>query len=371
VVLLLTHEIIDILSRNARKVYFLAFGLNSYISTIRRQEMTQSRHPCWAGRCAIVVGMFLTLIGTESDAQTYPIKPITLVSPFAAGGTSDVVARAAARVLEQDLGQPVIVVNRAGAGGTLGIGSVATAPADGYTLVMGGLGSIVFPSVVYKGRIKFDASTDLVPVGAAASAPTVIAVRSSLPATSLAELVTAAKAQPNGLSFGSAGIGGSLHVAGVLLEREAGISLNHIPYKGGAPAMSDLAGGVVDIALADLTLVKPLLSSGRIRVLAIASGERSPMLPDVPTTSEVGLPGVRLDTWYALFAPAGTATAVLGRLRASMEKLQSNASFVNTLFSQGLVPLKGSATDFAAQVKKDFDYWPPILTRICAQSGCN
>lgn len=313
----------------------------------------------------------LAAVSAGTAAQTYPSKPITLVSPFAAGGTSDVVARAVARAMEADLGQPVLVVNKTGAGGTLGIGAVATAPADGHTLVMGGLGSVVFPSVVYKGRIKYDAAKDLVPVGAAAVAPTAIAVRSSLAATTFNELIAAAKREPNKLSFGSAGMGGTLHVAGVLLEKEAQISLNHIPYKGGAPAMTDLAGGNVDIALTDLTLLKPMLSSDRIRVLAIASGERSPLLPNVPTTTELGFPGVRLDTWYALFAPAGTPGAVLSVLRASLEKLQANPAFLTTLSSQGLSPLKGPASAFETRLKNDFETWTPLLTKICAQDACH
>lgn len=333
--------------------------------------MTPSLPSRLARRLLLASGAMLALGTASVHAQTYPAKPITIVSPFAAGGTSDVVARAVARELEQDLKQPVLVVNRVGAGGTVGIGSVATAPADGYTLVMGGLGSVVFPAVLYKGKIKYEPSRDLVPIGAVGYAPTVIAARATLAVQGLQELVALAKAQPNKLSFGSAGVGGTLHVAGVLLEREAGIALNHVPYKGGAPAMTDLAGGVVDLALADLTLVQPLLASGRVRVLAIASGERSAMLPNVPTTTEAGLPQVKLDTWYALFAPTGTAAAVVARLRASLEKLQTNASFASTLSSQGLVPMRTKVAAFEDQLKKDFDTWPPLLTQICARTSCD
>ena len=186
-------------------------------------------------------------------AQGYPSKPLTMVSPFAAGGTSDIVSRAVAKLMESDLGQPVVVVNRTGAGGTVGIGSVATGTADGYSVVMGGLGSIVFPTVIYKGKIKYEAAKDLVPLGAVGLAPTVIAVRANLPAKNLAELIALAKKDPGKLSFGSAGVGGTLHLAGVLLEAEAGINLNHIPYKGGAPALLDLAAGNVDIALAGVS----------------------------------------------------------------------------------------------------------------------
>ncbi len=318
-----------------------------------------------------MVCVLLALSATQVNAQSYPSKPLTIVSPFAAGGTSDVVARAVARELEQDLKQPVLVVNRVGAGGTLGIGSVATAPADGYTLVMGGLGSVVFPTVLYKGKLKYDPSRDLIPVGAVGYAPTVIAARSSLPAKDLRELIALAKAQPDKISYGSAGVGGTLHMAGVLLEREADIRLNHVPYKGGAPAITDLAGGTVDLALADLTLVKSMLSSGRIKVLAIASGERSQMLPQVPTTAEAGLPGVSLDTWYALFAPAGTPAVAMARLRAAVEKLQTSTGFSEILSSQGLVPMKSKVAAFEEQLKKDFETWPALLTRVCAQTACD
>lgn len=310
--------------------------------------------------------------GGQAWSQTapFPAKPVTLVSPFAAGGTSDAVARAIGKQLESELKQPVVVVNRTGAGGTLGIASVVTAAADGYTLVLGGLGSVVFPSVIYKGRIKFDPAKDLVPVAAVGSAPTLIAVRASLPAKSLADLVASAKRDPNKLSYASAGVGGTLHVAGVLLEREASIELNHIPYRGGAPAMTDVAGGSTDIALADLTLALPFLQGGKIRALAVASGQRSPLLPDVPTTAEAGLPNVRMDTWYAIFAPAGTPTAVLERLQSAVVQARKHPAFAALLSSQGITPVNSSPAEFKAQLKTDFDTWLPVLTRICSQTSC-
>jgi tripartite-type tricarboxylate transporter receptor subunit TctC len=252
-----------------------------------------------------LAGACLAAVSAGTAAQTYPSKPITLVSPFAAGGTSDVVARAVARAMEADLGQPVLVVNKAGAGGTLGIGAVAAAPADGHTLVMGGLGSVVFPSVVYKGRIKYDAAKDLVPVGAAAVAPTAIAVRSSLAATTFNELIAAAKREPNKLSFGSAGVGGTLHVAGVLLEKEAQISLDHIPYKGGAPAMTDLAGGNVDIALTDLTLLKPMLSSGPHSGAGHCQRRTQPLVAKRAHHHRAGLPRCASGHLVCLVCPSG------------------------------------------------------------------
>lgn len=322
-----------------------------------------------------VLGTFLScalaLAPWGAQAQSFPGKPVSVVSPFSAGGTSDVIARATARLLEPQLGQPVIVTNRPGAGGTIGIGSVLTAPADGHTLVMGGLGSVVFPSVIYKAHIKYDPQRDLVPVGAVGVAPTVIAVRAGLPVQTLSELVALAKASPNKLSFASAGVGGTLHVAGVLLEKEAGIALNHIPFKGGAPAMTDLAAGNVDIALADMTLLKPLLQSGRIRAIAIASGERNAQLPGVPTTVEAGYPQVRMDTWYALFAPAATPAPALQRLKAALEQIQGKPELVAVLQAQNVTPLALPLKAFEDQLKRDFETWPPLLTRICSQSRCD
>ncbi len=342
-----------------------------------------SRMPPSGSRRRSVLGAFAhTLAGasaciafaatpTLTSAQAFPSKPLTMVSPFAAGGTSDVVSRAVAKQMEADLGQPVVVVNRTGAGGTVGIGSVATGAADGYSVVMGGLGSVVFPTVIYKGKIKYEAAKDLVPLGAVGLAPTVIAVRANLPARNLAELIALAKKEPGKLSFGSAGVGGTLHMAGVLLEAEAGINLNHIPYKGGAPALLDLAAGNVDIALADLTLVKPMIGSDRIRVIAIASGERSPLLPQVSTTTEQGYPKLQVDTWYAPFVPAATPAPVLARLRASVSAIKANPELAATLASQGIVPFKGNLDAFEKALKRDYEVWVPLLTRVCGQTSCD
>lgn len=321
---------------------------------------------------AVLLPLALALpFGVCAQTSTYPNRPITLVSPFAAGGTSDTIARALARELESDLKQTVIVVNRPGAGGTIGIASVVSAAPDGHTLVLGGLGSIIFPTVVHKGRIKYDPAKDLVPIGSVGLAPTVIVARGTLPVSTLAEFVTLARGQPNKFSFASAGVGGTLHVAGVLLERDAGIALNHVPYKGGAPAMTDVAAGNVDIALADMTLAQPFLQSGKIKPLAIASAQRSASLPDVPTTTEVGLKSVRMDTWYGLFASAATPAVILDRLQASLERARKGAALEQALKFQGIAPVTVSAAEFKAAVRQDFETWVPLLTRICGETSCD
>lgn len=331
-------------------------------STLRRPRVAWLR--------TLLCATLTTAALAQATAAPFPTKPISLVAPFAAGGTSDAIARAVARLAEAELGQPVVVINRPGAGGLIGISSVFNTPADGYTLVLGGLGSVVFPKVIHNGKIKYDPARDLVPVAVIGNAPTVIAVRDGLPAKDLKELIAQAKAHPRQLSFASAGIGGTLHVAGVLLEKEAGIELNHVPYKGGAPAMTDLAAGSVDIALADLTLLKPLLQTGRIRPVAIASAQRSALLPGVPTTAELGLPKVRMDTWYAVFAPAGTPPDVLAKLRTTLDKVRANDALATVLEAQAITPLRTSGEAFQRQLDQDFATWLPLLTRICSESSC-
>jgi len=210
----------------------------------------------------------------------------------------------------------------------------------------------------------------LAPVAMVGSVPTLIVVRSGLPARTLGELVQLARAHPRRYTYASAGAGGTLHVAGVLLEREADIRLTHIPYRGGAPAMTDLAAGSVDIALADLALVQPFLQGGKVRPLALASTVRSPLLPGVPTTAEAGLPGVRMETWYAVFAPAATPPAVLDALRSAFDRMRADPALMQALRSHGVNPVPGGAARFDAQLKKDFDTWLPLLRRICKESSC-
>lgn len=307
----------------------------------------------------------------QAQTRPFPVKPLTLVSPFAGGGTSDAVARVAARLLEKEMGQPVVVLNKPGAGGTIGMASILAAPVDGYSVVMGGLGSVVFPAEVYKSRLKYDPARDLTPLGILGVAPTVILARAGLPAQNLKELVAYAKAHPGQVSYASAGVGGSLHLAGVLFEREAGLKLNHVPYKGGAPAMTDLAGGSVDLAFADLTLAMPFLKSGRVRALAVASGSRLPGLPDVPTTAESGFAGVKVDTWYALFAPTTAPAVAIERWQAALDKVRDDPAMVNALSAQSIVPVSTPLPQFKAQLAKDFETWLPLVRQACAASGCD
>jgi len=322
-----------------------------------------------AGLGLLVASMLVTSSYALAQAA-FPGRPLTLVSPFAAGGTSDTVARAAARLLEKDLGQSVVVVNRPGAGGTIGVGSVLAAPPDGHTVVLGGLGSIVFPAVLYRSTLKYDPEQDLTALGVLGVAPTLILVRADFPAQSLQELVAYANTRPGAISYGSAGVGGTLHLAGVLFEQEAGVQLNHVPYKGGAPAMVDLAGGTVDMAFADLTLAGNFLKSGRVRALAVASATRLPALDHVPTTREAGYPGVQMDTWYGLFIPAAAPAESIARWQAAVDQVQSDPNMRNALTAQFIIPANAPLPAFQEQIARDFATWIPMINDVCFAAGC-
>ena len=297
-------------------------------------------------------------------AQAYPTKPITLIAPFAAGGTSDTVSRAIGKQMADRLGQPVIVANRTGAGGTIGLSAAAKSAPDGYTIVMGGLGSVVFAAGVYP-KLNYDPQADLVPIAAVATVPTVIAVRPTLEVSSLAELIALAKRKPDGLKYGSAGVGGTLHIAGELFERETGTRLVHVPYRGGAPAMTDLLGGQIDLVFADVTLVRPYLESGKVRAIAVASETRSPFLPSVPTTKESGSPNVAMDTWYGLFAPAGTPAPIMQRLREAVAAAMTAPETAAALKTQGLTQWQIPPAEFAKQLQRDFEKWVPLVKEVC------
>ena len=290
----------------------------------------------------------------------FPDRPVTLVSPFAAGGTSDVLARAIARGIEPRLGQPVVVENVTGAGGTLGVGNVARSRPDGHRLVMGGLGSIVFTAGVYGTRLPYDPRS-LLPVAAVASVPTLIAVSAASPFRSLRDLVEAARARPGDIAFGSPGVGGSLHLAGELFQRVAQLRLEHVPYRGGAPLMQDLAGGQVPVAFSDATLTLPLLPTGRIRPIAVLAPRRSPSLPDVPTAAEAGLPGLEVETWYGVLAPGGVPPAAIATLAEAMLEAAGSPAFAELLRSQGAEPVLAGPEAFATTLARDFERWLPII----------
>jgi len=312
-------------------------------------------------RAAVIAlaGTMLTTI-SPAQAQTYPSKPIRLVVGFAAGGGTDYVARAIAPRLTEALGQPLIVENRPGAAGTLGNDLVAKAAADGYTLLAAAAGPMtVAPN--FLGKLPYDTFKDFDPVALIVTSPFVLVVNPTLPIKTLAEFDALAKAKPGSINFGSSGTGGSPHLAGELYKRMAGIDIVHVPYKGLAPALTDLLGGQIQAVFADIGLALKQIEAGKLRPLAVTGAQRFAALPTVPTVIEAGVPGYRAETWYGLVAPSGTPAPIISRLHAETRKALAAPELQAQLASQGLVPANLSSAEFAAMIREDFNKWGRLI----------
>ncbi|MEP6791786.1 MAG: tripartite tricarboxylate transporter substrate binding protein, partial [Ramlibacter sp.] len=261
-----------------------------------------------AGAAAFVPGFALA-------QDKYPSKPITFICPYAAGGGADQRSRQIGRFLSTALGQPVIVDDKPGAGGNIGTEFIAKAKPDGYTVGMGNFAPLAVNPTMFK-SMRFDPLKDLIPVCLIEKGPLVLMVNPSSPFKSVRDVIAAAKAKPGKLSFASGGLGGSHHLSGEMFKSISGLFITHIPYKGGAPATTDLMGGQVDMMFEQLYSAAPALRAGKLRGLAITSKSRSPLFPDLPTMAESGVPGFEVQNWQGLVAPAGTPAAILDRLHA-------------------------------------------------------
>jgi len=293
----------------------------------------------------------LALAGTGAQAQTYPDKPINLVVPFPAGGTTDVLARALGQELGKSLGQTVIVENKPGAGSTLGAEFVARSAPDGYTLLMGAVHHTIATSV-YK-HLQYDFEKDFAPITTVALVPNVLSVGPRVPAKSVAELIALAKASPGKLTFGSNGVGTGQHLIGAQFEALAGVKLLHVPYKGSGPLTNDLLGGQIDMSFDTVTPVLPHIQSGKLRALAVTTAQRSQALPDVPTMEEAGLKGFDMGTWFGVLAPAQTPKPVLDRLSKEMMRIIASPDFAKRMAAIGAVPIGDTPAQMAARIKSD------------------
>lgn len=310
-------------------------------STLRRSAI----QACVVALCAPA-----SLVAVAQD--TWPVKPIALVVPFPAGGTTDLVARALADQLSRSLGQPVIVENKPGAGTTVGADFVAKAKPDGYTLLMGAVHHTIAPSV-YK-KLPYDFQKDLKPITVVAMVPNVLSVNAALtPAKSVAELVALAKASPGMLSFGSNGNGTAQHLIGMLFQSSTGTTLLHVPYKGSAPLTTDLLGGQVTMSFDSITPVIQHINSGKLRALAVSTKTRSSMLPDVPTMEEAGLKGFDIETWYGVLAPKGTPDAVVARLNVDMVRIIKSPEFTQRMKAGGCEPIGSTPAEFAKRISDE------------------
>ncbi|HEY6821709.1 MAG TPA: tripartite tricarboxylate transporter substrate binding protein [Burkholderiales bacterium] len=303
------------------------------------------------------------IVAAAAHAQApYPNKPIRLIAPFPPGAVVDTLCRTIAVPMGELLGQPVVVENRTGAGGNIGMDLVAKAPADGYTVGMGGIGTHGINPSVYA-RMPFDPVRDFVPITFVASNINVLVVNPSVPARDVAELVSYAKANPGKLAFGSAGIGTSQHLAGELFKQVAGIDMAHVPYKGAGPAVSDLIAGQIPLMFADISAALGHIRSGRLRALGVTTRERTPLL-DVPTLIEQGVADFDVNAWFGLLAPAGTPPEIIAKLNGAGVKALGAPATRERLQSLGLNPAPGTPEEFARFIRAELDRWSKVARAV-------
>ena len=303
------------------------------------------------------------LFSTQVLAQTeYPSRPVRIVVPSPPSGGTDIIGRVLAQHFSRALGQQFVVENRSGAGNMIGIETVARSAPDGYTLLMAP-STLALNSVLYK-KVSYDPVRDFAPITLAANAPNVLIVNTSLPATSLAQFIALAKQKPGQLSYGTPGVGTSPHMAMELLKSMAGIDLQHVPYRGTAPALTDVIGGQVAGMFANALTARPQIDSGRVRALAVSGPARIAALPDVPPLAET-LPGYEAMQWYGLLAPAGTAPAIVSRLNAEALKALRSDEMKQRLALDGAQPMGTTPAEFAALIKSELEKW----TRVARAAG--
>ena len=310
-------------------------------------------------RFAVLLALALLSARAPVHAQTWPVRPIRMVVPSAPGGSNNVISRTLAQRLSERLGQSVVVDNKAGAGGTLGSDFVAKSPADGYTLLFTST-SLTTNAAAGK-KLPYDPVKDFAPVAKIASGTFVVVVGKQVPARSLAELIDHAKKNPGRLNYGSAGVGGISHLGTELMLAAAGIKMTHVPYKGMAPAFTDLLGGGIQMALPSLASAAPHLRSGSLVGLATTGTARSALAPDLPTASESGLPGFQLELWWGLFAPAGTAPAIVARLNREAAAVLAMPEVKEIFMREGAEASPASPQAFGSLVRDELARWTRVI----------
>jgi tripartite-type tricarboxylate transporter receptor subunit TctC len=296
---------------------------------------------------------------TTACAQNYPAKAIRVINPYTPGGGVDALFRPLAQKMSEGLKQTIVVDNRPGANGMIGMEAAAKAPPDGYTLVVSTTGALAMNVSVYK-KISFDPIRDYIPISNFAESAFILAAHPSLPAKNIKELIALAKAQPNQLTYATFGVGSSAHLGTELLSTMAGIKMIHVPYKGSVPMVTDLIAGHVMLSLDSMQSIMPAIRDRRVRAIGLAAARRSPAAPDIPTMAESGLPGFEVGSWYGLLAPAGTPRDIITRLHAEVVKAVGSAEVRERFQSFGSEPLGSSPEEFAAQIKSDIAKWAQV-----------
>jgi tripartite-type tricarboxylate transporter receptor subunit TctC len=322
---------------------------------------------------------FMTLVGgaiaspaigiLNAQAQArYPERPITLIVPYAPGGGNDVIARAVTEPMSKLLGQPIVIEHRGGAGGSVGTRQVAKAAADGYTLGLGGTGTLAIDPTLYP-NVGYDPRKDFAPVGLIATSPLIVLVNQSVPARNVQELIALAKKQPNKLNYASAGTGSGIHLGTVLFAETTGIKITHIPYKGSGPALTDLLGGHVQIYFSSLPPAVGLVKEGKLRALGVTGLKRSDSFPDIPTVAEQGLPGFEAVLHYGVVAPAGTPPQVINKLNAALRGALADPNVRSHFATEGAEPSPMSPAEYGADIDREETKWSALVKKSGATAN--
>ena len=309
---------------------------------------------------AAAIAVSATFAFVSAAHAQYPGKPIKIVVPFPAGGTTDILARAVAADLQKSFGQAVVVENKAGAGGNIGSDSVAKSAPDGYTLLMGTVGTHAINVSLYP-KMPYDAVKDFAPVSLVAGVPNVLVAAPSFPANSVKDLIDAAKKAPDKLTFASSGNGTSIHLSGELFKQLAGVQMTHVPYKGSSAALPDVLSGQVNVMFDNAPSVMPHIKGGKLKAIAVTSSKRSPALPGVPTVAEAGFPSYEASSWFGVLAPAGTPKDVVDKLSTAIAKALQTPEMKERLAVQGAEAVGNSPEQFAAHIKAEIEKWSKVV----------
>ena len=309
-------------------------------------------------RLLLKAAMLLFALTVTAAAQDYPNKPIRLIIPFPPGGSNDVVGRVIATQLSEALGKQVVVDNRAGAGGVIGTEVAANSPPDGYTLLVISIAHAVNPWLY---KLNYDPIKSFVPIGIMATGPNVLVVHPDLPVKSVKELIDLAKKEPGKIQYASAGVGSFQHLGGELFKLEAGVNLLHVPFKGGGPSMTDVIGGHTKVMFSSLVQTTPHIKSGKLRPLGTGGKTRSPVLPDVPTIAESGVPSYEAVNWWGILAPAGTPPAIVAKVHDALIKVQNQPATQDHFAKEGASVVKMSSEEFGKFVQTEMTKWERVV----------